>query len=262
MVWVPAGSFQRDSNAVNISVISQGFTMSKYEITRQQFLDVMGMDPSDTDCSSGMSDPVQMVNWYHAIAFCNKLSLSEGLTPVYSVSGVDFSSLTYAEIPTSDNADWNGATADWSADGYRLPTEMEWMWAAMGVDTAAPGEVNTIGYAKAFAGSDGSNVIDDYAWYYSNSGSKTHPVGTKTANELGLHDMSGNVFEWAWDCRGIDSWYPSGILADYLGEAEGPHRIGRGGSWVHDVSLCTIARRSPTGPSNQAQSYGFRLVRL
>jgi len=96
-----------------------------------------GNRSSDTGHSIGISDPVQHIDWYHAIAFCNKLSIAEGLDQVYSVSGVDFTTLTYGGIPTSDDTDWDDANADWSANGYRLPTEMEWMWAAMGA-TAVP----------------------------------------------------------------------------------------------------------------------------
>jgi hypothetical protein len=98
--YVPAGSFQRDATLANISTVISWFRMSQYEITRAQFLDIMGTDPSDTGHSIGISDPVQHIDWYHAIAFCNKLSIAEGLDQVYSVSGVDFATLTYADIPT------------------------------------------------------------------------------------------------------------------------------------------------------------------
>ncbi|MBN2722681.1 MAG: SUMF1/EgtB/PvdO family nonheme iron enzyme, partial [Deltaproteobacteria bacterium] len=168
MIEVPAGTFQRDSNSANLSTVSS-FIIGQHEITRVQFAQIMGTEPSDQTYSSGVSDPVQTVNWYHAIAFCNKLSIAEGRSPVYTVSGVDFSTLTYEQIPTTDNATWNEAAANWSANGYRLPTEMEWMWAAMGADTANIGGINTDGYMKLFAGSNGSNVIDNYAWYQDNS---------------------------------------------------------------------------------------------
>jgi hypothetical protein len=94
--YVPAGSFQRDGTATNISTISTAYWMSQYEITRAQFAALFSTDPSNATYSSGTGDPVQRTNWYHAIAFCNKLSLAEGLTPVYAVTGVDFSTLTYA----------------------------------------------------------------------------------------------------------------------------------------------------------------------
>jgi formylglycine-generating enzyme required for sulfatase activity len=235
------------------------FRISDTEITRDQWVAVTGWaDPSHTYYSSGVNDPVQQVSWYDAIAFCNKLSRLEGLTPVYSVSGVDFAALTYSQIPTSSNATWNSATANWAANGYRLPTEMEWMWAAMGADLANPGAVNTTGYAKAFAGSTGSNFIGDYAWYASNSSNKSHPAGTKLPNELRLYDMSGNVFEWAWDWYG--SSYPTGTVTDYRGPASGPSRVVRGGYWgnTHD---CTVAYRYYYYPYSRVPEIGFRVVR-
>jgi formylglycine-generating enzyme required for sulfatase activity len=219
----------------------------------------MGTDPSTTSYSSGTDDPVQSVNWYAAIAFCNKLSIAEGLTPVYVVSGVDFSALTYAQIPTSSNTTWNAASVNGSADGYRLPTEAEWMWAAMGADTASPGSANTTGYAKPFAGSDGSNAIGDYAWYVDNSGGKTHPVGTKLPNELGLYDMSGNVWEWTWDWYEVS--YPGGQLTDPTGAASGTGRVRRGGSWNGDASRCAAAARYGNDPHVRDNNIGFRVVR-
>ncbi|MBU1241739.1 SUMF1/EgtB/PvdO family nonheme iron enzyme [Myxococcota bacterium] len=259
LIYVPAGTFQRDATVTNLSVVS-AFHMSQYEITRAQWTAVTGWtDPSNVTYSSGTSDPVQMVSWYDAIAFCNKLSLLEGLTPVYSVSGVDFSTLTYAQIPASDNATWNAATANWAASGYRLPTEMEWMWAAMGADTANPGAVNTTGFAKAFAGSTGSNLIGDYAWYGLNSASKTHPAGTKLPNELGLYDLSGNVWEWAWDW--YTSSYPTGTQTNYRGTASGINRVRRGAGWEVNASFCPVANRNYYYPYGRDYVIGFRVAR-
>lgn len=183
--------------------------------------------------SSGLSDPVQRVSWYDAIAFCNKLSLLEGVTPVYSVSGVNFSTLTYAQIPTSNNTTWNYVSANWQSNGYRLPTEMEWMWAAMGADTENPGATNRTGHQKAFAGSTVNNSILDYVWYYSNSSSGTNPVGLKLPSELGFYDLSGNVAEIVWDW--MDD-YPAGSLTDRArqpGETRGLV-----------LGLCIILRRA------------------
>lgn len=259
MVNVPAGKFQRDSTSTNISEITQPYWMSKNEITRTQFEAVMGTDPSIPSYSSGMNDPVQSVSWYQAIAFCNKLSLAEGLTPVYTVTGVNFSTLTFAEIPTTSNDNWNNATAEWNANGYRLPTEMEWMWAAMGAPTDGQnGGTNTSGYAKEFSGSTGSNTIDDYAWYAVNSANKTHSVQTKQPNELALHDMSGNVFEWCWDRYAS---YPPGTLIDYKGHASMIYRVKRGGSWSQNASNCSVASRDLGNAYDQHQNLGFRVVR-
>ena len=266
--YVPAGSFQRDATASNISTISTAFRMGATDITRSQFVAMLVSDPSAPGSSSGTSDPVQQANWYHAIAFCNKLSLAENLTPVYSVSGVNFSTLAYAAIPTTSNGTWDAAVATWTANGYRLPTEMEWEWAAMGATSDGRsgdivGGVNTGGYTKGYAGSveaAGAQVnIGNYAWYSVNSASKTHPVGSKTANELGLYDMNGNVFEWNWDWSAAS--YTSGTLTDDRGAASGTSRVIRGGSWGSDASGCTVADRLPNSPWGQSIAIGFRVVR-
>ena len=135
----------------------------------------MGYDPSDEQNSGGILDPVQGISWYHALSFCNTLSLLEGLVPVYSINGRT-NPMDWGSVPATSSESWNAAGANWSADGYRLPTEMEWLWAAMGADSAAPGQINRTGYDKAFSGSNGSNLADDYAWYDGNSGNKTHPA--------------------------------------------------------------------------------------
>jgi formylglycine-generating enzyme required for sulfatase activity len=255
--YVPAGTFQRDATPENTSSVST-FWMSQHEITRTQFNTIMLTDPSNVTYSSGVTDPVQMTNWYHAIAFCNKLSSAEGLTPAYAVTGVDFSTLNYAAIPTGDDADWNTATCNWAANGYRLPTEMEWMWAAMDADTGNPGATNTTGYLKAFAGSTGDNLIGDYAWHSGNSSFKTHPAGVgKTANELGLFDMSGNVTEWCWDW---EAGYPAGPQSDYHNDA-GSFRVLRGGGCGDETYALTVKYRNYTLPYYQAMDLGFRVVR-
>ena len=253
--FVPAGTFQRDDIVTNTSTVS-AFWMSQHEITREQFEMVMGVDSSNPVYSSGKNDPVQKVNWYHAIAFCNKLSLMEGKTPVYSVSGVDFGALSYAQIPLVSNATWNAVTANWSADGYRLPTEMEWMWAAMGATNSRN---------KAFAGSTGSNLIGDYAVFgfggYETGRTtteRTNPVGSKLPNELGIYDLSGNVWEWCWDWHGT---YPSGALTDYTGASSSTVRILRGCGWYNDSTYCTVATRSGTFPQDLNYYRGFRVVR-
>jgi sulfatase modifying factor 1 len=287
LMVIPAGSFQRDEGEENISVITKPYSLSKYQITRQQFLDIMGADPSDETCSNGMKDPVQMINWYHAIAFCNKLSLLEGLTPAYTVEGVsDWANLDFDDIPSGDDynhkngdvgdANWNAATCDWEANGYRLPTEMEWMWAAMGADKDARADaidaegINRTGYTKGYAGSTERDYeqenLGDYAWYRNNSSSKTHPVGEKLPNELGLHDMSGNVGEWCWDWyqrypSGSPSGYPLGTKTDHKGSRNIFVRVVRGGSWVDSASDCTVADRNRTNPYVQSTSVGFRILR-
>jgi formylglycine-generating enzyme required for sulfatase activity len=262
--YVPAGSFQRDGYTGNISVITKGYWMSETEVTQELFQEVMETNPSYHHGGSGREAvagetqnqrPVEMVSWYDAIAFCNKLSLLAGKEPVYSVSGIDWETLAYSGIPTSSDTEWNAAGMDMSKNGYRLPTEMEWMWAAMGADKTS--QPNTTGRNKAFAGSDGNNSIDDYAWYYINADNKTHEVGKKTENELELEDMSGNVWEWCWDW---DSSYPDGERTDYTGADSGSHRVYRGGGQDDGAYSCTVAYRRYSGPSNRSGNFGFRVV--
>ncbi len=240
MKYVPGGTFQIGSDPKNTSKVS-AFFMSEKEITREQFKRIMGYDPSATYNSTGQQDPVQRVNWYSALVFCNKLSMLEGLTPVYTIKD----STDWSSVPT--------VTANWDVNGYRLPTEMEWMWAAMGAVNG------TTGYTKAFAGSNGTNDIGDYAWAGWNSGSTTHPVGTKQPNELGLYDMSGNVWEWCWDWWTKN--YPSGSTTNYKGAASGDDRVKRGGSWRSGASDASVAYRFNDHPSTLRSSVGFRVVR-
>jgi formylglycine-generating enzyme required for sulfatase activity len=226
----------------------------------------MGTNLSDFDGSAGKEPasgedqnkrPVEKVSWYDAITFCNKLSLLDGKEPVYSVSGIsDWAGLAYGAIPTDSNAAWTAAVMDTGKSGYRLPTEMEWVWAAIGADTANPGQLNTTGYSKAFAGSNGTNSIGDYAWYSSNSGGKTHEVSKKAANELELYDMTGNLNEWCWDGDGS---YPSGTLTDYQGVSNIAKMI-RGSCWGYNAADSTIARRVTFHAWSRESNIGFRVV--
>ena len=266
LVPVAGGTFTLRSGGPNMT--ENTFYMSANLITREQFWSVMGADPSVRSVSTGTSDPVQNVNWYMAIAFCNKLSLLEGLTPAYSVSTVtSWSNLPFASIPTSNDATWNAATINVGANGYRLPTEMQYMWAAMGGMSDAFSRdivqgINVLGFKKGYAGSteaDGGQVnIGDYAWYYSNDNVSTQPVGTKTGNELGIYDLSGNVTEWEWDWVGI---YPRTATTDYQGGSSGLYRVAQGGSWDFVASYCTVAGRLIIDPYYQGSITGFRVVR-
>lgn len=256
-ILVPGGSFQRDEEATNISAVSP-FYMGRYAVTREQFTAVTGLaDPSGLSHSTGKDDPVQNVLWYHALVFCNRLSAQEGLTPVYAIGG-NTDPDDWGPVPASGDQAWDEAVADWTADGYRLPTEMEWLWAAMGADSSAPGEVNTTGYQKRFAGDSAAAHMGDYVWYEPNANQTTHPVGQKRPNELGLYDLTGNVWEWCWDRYG--DW-PQGALEDYTGPASGGERVLHGGSWHNPAYRCAMSFRLNHHPAFQWGNIGLRIVR-
>jgi formylglycine-generating enzyme required for sulfatase activity len=276
--YVPAGSFQRDGTAGNVSVITKGYWMGEKQVTQKLFQAVMGTNPSQFQGSMNPTDgteiqeqrPVEQINWYAAIAFCNKLSILVGKQPVYSVSGVSdwenldghYDNVTGGDIPLDSDTNWDNAAMDTTKNGYRLPTEMEWMWAAMGATLGGVG-VSTDGYIKAYAGSTegaGRTSIGNYAWYGrtgGNSNSKTHEVGEKIANELGLYDMSGNVWEWCWDWYGS---YPSGNQTDYKGSSSGADRVLRGSAWDSYDYESAVAARGNNFPGKRADSIGFRVV--
>ncbi|MEZ4886646.1 MAG: SUMF1/EgtB/PvdO family nonheme iron enzyme [Chitinophagales bacterium] len=131
--------------------------------------------------------------------------------------------------------------------GYRLPTEAEWEYAARGGKNGK----NTI-----YSGGDN---IEEVAWYYRNSGSRTHPVGAKKENELGLYDMSGNVWEWCFDS--YEDYPQDTLITDYFANESGSNRVLRGGSWDDSSGFCRVANRFNGNPYSRYDSYGgFRLA--
>lgn len=259
MISIPGGTFQRDATTTNTSSVS-AFKMSQTEITREQFVAVTGLaDPSNPTKSIGITDPVQQVNWYHALVFSNKLSMSEGLTPVYTISG-STDPAVWGLVPAVSNATWNAATANWSANGYRLPTEMEWMWAAMGATSGIgdhSGGIFTNGYLKDFAGDPNPISSGDdpssYAWFNKTT---TTIANSLTANELGLKGMSGNVWEWCWDLYDVIA---PGSNSDYHGAVSGTYRVLHGGGW-EDPTLDSPSIRGFNIPELKYITLGFRVV--
>jgi len=229
----PANEPERDKNeGPQHHVTVSSFYMGKYEVTQKEYQEIMETNPSNF---RGDNLPVERVSWYDAIEYCNKRSVKEGLTPVYTRDGI--------------HVTWNR-----NANGYRLPTEAEWEYACRAGTTTPFSTGNNITTSQANYNGNfpyNSNAKGEY-WR------KTTLVGSFEPNAWGLYDMHGNVFEWCWDRYGN---YASEPQTDPVGEAAGDYRVRRGGSWYNDASCMRSAYRDYSIPLSRNYFIGFRLVR-
>lgn len=247
-VLVKGGTYMNTkSNYYGKSVTIANFYVGKYEVTQKEWFEVMGSNPSEF---KGDNLPVEMVSWYDAVEYCNKRSTQEGLKPFYNIDKIKTDPNNKSD---NDNVKWT-VTINAGVNGYRLPTEAEWEYAASG------GQMS-----KSYTYS-GSNNADEVAWYWKNAGdnylsgdwnwpliennhNRTKPIGGKKPNELGLYDMSGNVREWCWN------WYGD------FDSSSGSLRVLKGGGWMGDVSSSELSYRGKFEANGMGPDQGFRVYR-
>jgi formylglycine-generating enzyme required for sulfatase activity len=265
-------------------VLTRSFEMKRTEVTLSEFEALMGWNPTLGSMTEGcgLECPVDGVNWWDAVAFANELSKKHGLAPCYSFAdvmcwdgtnaGTDAMACMSDAIGGIDSAtvSLEGATTPYDCEGYRLPTEAEWEYAARAGSLTAiyPSPGNDGSLAKPFCtwGDGGITVnpdpnLDQIAWYCGNTFVMPSPVALKEPNAWGLWDMSGNQQEWVWDLyEGYSSGDTVSPVVDPTGSYAGSRRVMRGGSVVQDVE-CRSACRNVSLPGNRFSYIGLRIAR-
>ncbi|HEY9154615.1 MAG TPA: formylglycine-generating enzyme family protein [Opitutaceae bacterium] len=264
LVLVEGGTFKNTkSNYYQKSMVAnsligrimavKSFYIGKYEVTQKEWTEMMGHNPSKF---IGESLPVESVSWYDCIEYCNRRSAKEGLTPYYTVDKTRRDPANKSEV---DDIKWIVKINE-GANGYRLPTEAEWEYAAEGGQKS-----------ENFLYS-GSDDIEKVAWFWTNSGDKPlngfwswpriqqnhnqpKTVGAKASNELGLFDMSGNVREWCWN------WYADTPSFGNEPKESSAGRVWRGGGWLGGDFCCASAFRAGYEASGKGPDQGFRICR-
>ncbi|HPH03777.1 MAG TPA: SUMF1/EgtB/PvdO family nonheme iron enzyme, partial [Spirochaetota bacterium] len=279
VVSVPGGTYSQVPTYGNtFSHTITGFKMGKYEVTYElwkvvhswanangyQFANA-GREGHDGTVGAALTsdkhEPVTYINWRDAIVWCNAYSQMEGKTPVYCTTSGYTTPIknsqdgSYGSSWNTTDGSFDKPYVNWSATGYRLPTEGEWQYAASYKDGSSWTPYN---YASgATADYNDATATGLVAWYSGNSDSSTKAVGTRTANALGIYDMSGNVFEFCWD---FYQNLPTAAQNNYRGPASGSYRTKRGGSYLDNTGLQVGCRDAYYYPYSESDFYGFRIV--
>ncbi|MCX7002242.1 MAG: formylglycine-generating enzyme family protein, partial [bacterium] len=279
MALIPAGPFQMGTNNLpfeyqmvdagpNHTVTLSAFYMDKYEVTSQQWRDVyIWATDNGYELNAGNAKapnhPAHSVTWYDCVKWCNARSEKEGLTPCYYTAAVQTQIYRIGQIGLTNDC------VNWSANGYRLPTEAEWEKAARGgavgmrfpwssVQTISRAQANYYGNPMYFTydlGPEGYNPLFTPGGY-----PYTSPVGYFAPNGYGLYDMAGNVYEWCWDWYD-DTYYSSSPSSNPTGPATGTYRVLRGGLWASGADDGRVAYRYRNLPDGPHYFIGFRCMR-
>jgi len=242
--------------------ITRPFLMQATEVTQAQWSQMrwegaVVTNPSNFYAGEGAGTrPVERVNWYEALAYCNWLSTSAGLPECYELANCTNTPGKDMECSTAGLRAGQGWTSVVECPGYRLPTEAEWEYAARATTTAATyaGDLD----AGHLLCEQPNPALDGIAWFCGNAQGWPHPVGEKDPNSWGLHDMLGNIWEWCGDWYGD---YPAAPPADYVGPPEGSNRVLRGGAWGYLAQYVRAAYRRSYGPGERSVYFGFRPLR-